>query len=266
MKYSTFHYLKPISIATSIALISACSSGGNSGGESLVQITHENAGEISGHSYNGSITSASAGQENTSSRSLTIPVNLNSDSRSTSTRTIQTKACSGGGSITILSTEDLDGDNELDAFKVQAHSCKIGSTLIDGDLSYKFTETYEGEIFELDSKHLSITDQNEKFVADNMHVRITESNTGFSDDYDMELTSSEGKVIIETDPIFIGTSPSSNYPDTGKMTVRGANGSFILLNADTGANNTVQVTVNDGTTSRSNTVDWEELSSDEFSL
>lgn len=272
MKNSTGHYLKLISVFMGIALTSACADRGNSDDEGLAQITHENASEIAGTSYNrsttynGSTTLGFTEKGTTLSRSLTIPVVFNSDSRSTDTRVAQTLACPDGGSITIISTDDLNGDGDIDAAKFRANNCYEAGSLIDGELRYEVTSTSAEDEIVLNSEHLSITYQSETTIIDNMRISITVSNTGFSADYDMELTSSEGKVIIKTDPPFTGSGSSVNYPDTGKMTIRGANGSSIILDADTGLNPIVQVTVSDGVSTQSHTVSWISLSYSEFSL
>jgi hypothetical protein len=49
------------------------------------------------------------------------------------------------------------------------------------------------------------------------------------------------------------------------MTVKGANGSFVSLDADTGSNETVLVTTNDGTSTQSEILPWNESGSESSS-
>jgi hypothetical protein len=267
MKNSILHNVIPLSAAISIALLSGCqesSDGGKSGGEQMIQITHDNARGLSGRSVNSSSSSTSILDKKTAS-GRTINAELkamipraSSQSSTTQNNTIK---CDNGGTITILSTDDLNGDGEIDAFEAQIDNCKTDDgTETNGDLSLKSTRTSTSEKTILTSKQLSITDQGETTTLENMQMAMTNSKTGYTYDFDTNLITSEGRIIIETDPAFEGLRSNKN-PDTGKMTIKGSNGSSISFDADTGSNATVQLTVNDGASTKSEVVRWDELTS-----
>ncbi len=257
-----------ISAALSIVLLGGCqenSDGSSSGDERMIQITHENAREISSRSLKSSTSSTGAlDQESSSGRSISSrleSVSPRASSQSTTTQN-NTAPCDNGGTITILSVDDLDGDGEIDAFEAQMDNCKSDNNIeINGDLSLKAADTNSSIEIILTSKRLSITDQGETTTLEDMHIAMTESKTSYAFDFDTNLITSEGEIIIETDPAFKGRSSNGTNPDTGKMTIKGANSSFISIDADTGSNKTVQLTVNDGTSTQSETVRWDELTS-----
>lgn len=68
-----------------------------------------------------------------------------------------------------------------------------------------------------------------------------------------------GRVIITTPTDFQGV--GNNHPDFGEILFTGSEGSYASLNADTGNNSTVLVTIFDGAVTSSDEIDWDELES-----
>lgn len=113
-----------------------------------------------------------------------------------------------------------------------------------GDGSYNMTATYDGQSATFNPMTYTLT---------------SDSNDNYSYGYNAEIYGSaiQGSISISTDPLFTGNY-ENDYPSTGTLTINGSNSS-IILNADTGNNETVQMTVNDNGSISSREVTWESL-------
>ena len=270
MKNPEHQKIHLIAAAITLSLLVGCqedSGGGATGEEQMIQITHENAQGIASQSIKNS--TSLGGASSGSGRSFLDGANSIALSRSSTTRADNVAECDKGGSITIIGAEDSNGDGEVNVIEVELNDCVFESgSVFDGDMTVgqqiEATDDGEGEVVVIVSKHLSISDQGETIVLDNLLMATAKTESSYVVDFDAELTTREGKVIIETEPYFKGENSSPN-PDTGIMTVKGANGSFVSLDADTGSNETVLVTTNDGTSTQSEILPWNESGSESSS-
>jgi len=266
MKNPRHQKIHLIVAAITLSFLVGCqeNSGGEAAGdEQMIQITHENAKGIASQSVK---SSTSLGASSGSRRSFLEGANSMAASRSSTTRADNVAECDKGGSITIIGAEDSNGDGEVNVIEVEFNDCEFESGgVFNGDMTIgqqiEATDDGEGEVVIIVSNHLSISDQGETVVFDNLLIATAKTESSYVVDFDAELTTSEGKIIIETEPNFKGKNSSPN-PDTGIMTVKGANGSFVSLDADTGSNETVLVTVNDGTSTQSEILLWNESDSE----
>ena len=100
------------------------------------------------------------------------------------------------------------------------------------------------------------------YLLENMTDRLVTDPEEYRYSYNATLTLQsekiKGKVVTTTDPEFKGKI-GQKYPDTGAITVTGANGSYVKLDADTGDNSTLLLTVDDGKSVTSEEVRWREL-------
>ena len=110
------------------------------------------------------------------------------------------------------------------------------------------------------SDRFYIRKDDEGSLVENLKTTLIENGTHYELDYDAEFTtdSIDGKVTIDTDPNFQGDTRKP-YPDTGVMIITGANSTYLQLNADTGNNATLYLTVYDGSTTTSEEITWNEL-------
>ena len=114
--------------------------------------------------------------------------------------------------------------------------------------------------FTLSSSSMSGTVGTETTTMTNLNVVVTETSTGYTSDMSMNIASNTigGSVNIDTNPALeYGT--FDTYPSTGTLTVTGADGTYVSLNADTGDMNTVIITIFDGAATISNEIPWSQL-------
>ncbi len=92
-----------------------------------------------------------------------------------------------------------------------------------------------------------------------MQYSIDITNDQYIYDYNAEIYSSaiQGSISLDTNPSFTG-SVDDDYPTAGILSITGSNSS-IMLNADTGSEETVLMTVNENGSTSSNEVTWASL-------
>ena len=94
------------------------------------------------------------------------------------------------------------------------------------------------------------------FALDNTYDTGTNIWT-MSYDAELKYTKLEGNVAIDTLMTFEGI--YSDEPTVGEMQITGANGSYVLIDANTGDDDTVYVTIYDGSLSVAQELTWDEL-------
>lgn len=112
------------------------------------------------------------------------------------------------------------------------------------------------------SDRLYVAEDGESVTFENLSSIETKNDSDYSVDYDVTMISDlvGGRVIVRTDPVFTGSvGYYSSYPDYGLMTVTGAEGSYVKLDADTGDNSTAYITYSSGGSVSSETVYWRNL-------
>ena len=134
------------------------------------------------------------------------------------------------------------------------------NNLVQGDMTVTLETSGDITTTTVSSPRFYTLNGNEASTLENMRNTQIEGGLLYVIDYDTELTSDKigGKVEITTEPKFRGniTKP---YPNTGVMTVTGANNTSVQLNADTGSNATAFLTINDGSAITSEEIFWREL-------
>jgi len=96
----------------------------------------------------------------------------------------------------------------------------------------------------------------------NMQASLDESNDSWSQTAKATITSTElnGKIIVTTISPLVGS--GDNNPHTGSLRIDGAQGSYVIIDADTGDVNTANLIINDGSSTTSKIVNWSEISLD----
>ena len=134
---------------------------------------------------------------------------------------------------------------------------------IDGKMTVDVQVNGDVETITVSGNRVDFSDENETGSLIDFTFRTT-TNTqtlAWSESINTEIQSSEigGRVIVTTPTELQGM--GENYPDTGEIVFTGSQGSYTSLNADTGDNDTVLVTVFDGSVTNSDTVNWDDLES-----
>lgn len=112
-----------------------------------------------------------------------------------------------------------------------------------GSGSYNMTATFDGK---------SVT-----FNPMTYAIEISDDQYTYNYNADIYGSAIQGSISIKTDPAFTGN-VENDYPTAGTLTVTGSNSS-IMLNADTGSVDTVQMTINDNGSTTSKVITWESL-------
>lgn len=117
----------------------------------------------------------------------------------------------------------------------------------DGNLSasgeYNMTATFDGKSISFNPMQYTMDVVNEQYTYN----------------YNAEIygTAIQGSISIDTSPSFTG-SIDDDYPTSGTLTITGSNSS-VELNADTGNDDTVLMTINENGSTSSKEVSWESL-------
>jgi len=90
-----------------------------------------------------------------------------------------------------------------------------------------------------------------------MHIKTFNNIIDWHQDINLNLVTPQGRVEITTEQPMTGGSLNSN-PNSGEMTIRGANNSFVRVTA-TGSNQDATFSVNNGTSTIGDTIPWSEL-------
>ena len=129
-----------------------------------------------------------------------------------------------------------------------------------GSMEVSLIDTGTTTTFTISSSSMTGTVGAETITMTNLTATVTETSTGYTSDLSMTTASNAigGSVVIDTDPVF-EYGLFDTYPSTGTLTVTGADGTYVSLNADTGDINTVMITIFDGTTTTSEVIPWSQL-------
>lgn len=208
------------------------------------------------------------------------------------TKATHTAQCDNGGSITVNYPDNIESGSVMSAsmsnclLDGETSNGSIKFTYGDFDNSQKFSveivfdaysivsssqnSYYNGTMamsfdasasplmrYTMTANALTLREDNEETIIDTMSLVQTINGSEYSIDDDMTITNAKlgGKVTIATDPSFVGSFQNA-YPDTGKMRISGKDNSYVEINADTGDNNTVQISTSQGT---SEIIPWSEL-------
>ena len=134
--------------------------------------------------------------------------------------------------------------------------------VIKGELTVTVNNSSSLSRTTVSSSRLYMEDEEGRHLIENMTDKLAVSSTHYQSEYSAALASDKikGKVIANTNPAFIGQRGKS-HPDTGMITITGANRSYVQLNADTGNNATLYLTVYDGKAATSEEISWKEIES-----
>ena len=137
-------------------------------------------------------------------------------------------------------------------------------TVIKGEVTVTFDNSNGLSRTTVSSARLYMEDNDGRHLIENMTDKLVTNSTHYRSEYSAALASDKinGKVIANTNPPFIGQRGKS-HPDTGTIMITGANRSYIQLNADTGNNATLYLTVYDGKSATSEEISWKELETPE---
>ena len=141
-------------------------------------------------------------------------------------------------------------------------SKKGESAIIQADMTLAVTNSDDTSTTTISSKRYYMKSGEFMYLLENMTNRLITGSEDYRYSYNATLTLAsdevKGKVVTTTDPEFKGKIGKS-YPDTGAITVTGANGSYVKLDADTGTNSTLYLAVYDGKSVTSEEIRWREL-------
>ena len=207
-----------------------------------------------------------------------------------------TTNCSGGGSIVVTEVDnEPEGQiNSGDSYTVAYTNCIEGlsttngsasftfnniadtsatvtfsfnnfstvtpdySSNINGSMSMSYSENGATDTFSITSPSISMSYNGESVTLTNYSIVATETGTQQTLDIDYVLTTPEGTVTVVTDPVFQG-SVFDDCPTLGTMTITGTNGSSASLNANTGNPNTLLLTINNGSSTTTETINCSDL-------
>lgn len=153
---------------------------------------------------------------------------------------------------------DIDISIDFDALTMISESDK---SVLDGDIGFSSSQK---------NNVISMTiDGNKLVISSGVDV-------GIMQDFDMTLTMNEttnawtqvqnaifastdikGKVVVETLSTMQGV--GAENPITGKVKISGANGSYMMIDADSGNSKTLILTTFDGSTTTSDELNWTDL-------
>jgi len=145
-------------------------------------------------------------------------------------------SCEGSTMSIDLSVSDLAGSGSIKGTMVSVSqndsSLSMGSDHI----------TSSGLIFSFGNENVSFHD----LVSDSSWDNSTGIYSDASDFIlDLNVTDFVGRLVVDN-TIPMVSNNGNVYPDTGSTTITGAGGTTVVLNADTGDSNTVEVTTNGG--------------------
>ena len=132
-----------------------------------------------------------------------------------------------------------------------------GSTKGSGTFTIKFdgngSQTGSG------SYNMTVSYDDKSVVFNPMQYEISIADEQYIYDYNAEIYGNaiQGSVGFKTSPSFTGQ-VDDDYPTSGTLTITGSNSS-VILNADTGSEDTVLLTVNENGSTSSKEVTWESL-------
>ena len=164
------------------------------------------------------------------------------------------------GSASML-INSIDDNNANIAFSFNSLSAASnGDTLVfNGSLiiDHSNDSSTETETTRITSSSFTITYNNNVFTFSDYSYINTFGNNGETEDLDYIFTSPAGSVTVTTNPILTNTD-DSECPTFGVVTITGANSS-IVLDANTGDQNTFLMTVNDGVATTTESIDCDDL-------
>lgn len=131
-----------------------------------------------------------------------------------------------------------------------------GNVIID----YFNNSSTETETTSFTSTALTITYNGSVLTFSDYNFTITESDNQETNSLDYFLTTPAGSVTVTTNPVFQRFyAGNSECATMGAMTIVGANGTSILLDANTGNTDTFLMTVNDGVATTTEFIDCDDL-------
>jgi len=174
-----------------------------------------------------------------------------------STSIASTKStCIDRGSMQETLGATLNGYSETDYV---FQDCLANAIQLDGTLTVRQPQpsnTHPVDL-ELASDRLEISNTQEIIITHNMHIKTFNNIIDWHQDINLNLVTPQGRVEITTEQPMTGGSLNSN-PNSGEMTIRGANNSFVRVTA-TGSNQDATFSVNNGTSTIGDTIPWSEL-------
>jgi hypothetical protein len=130
----------------------------------------------------------------------------------------------------------------------------------DGSMQVGFSDSGASTDFTVSASQLSSSIGSDSVNIADLSLSVSDSGSSTTSDITMTVSSNsiDGSVMVDTNPALV-YGFADIYPYSGILTVTGANGSFVTLNADTGDINTVTITVFDGATTTSDIIPWSQL-------
>ncbi len=176
-------------------------------------------------------------------------------------------------SITLIQCNDGDGSVANGSMSIVFNACSpsfsggtceantlnIDLTMSDitgiGTIKGAMTSVFQSDInFSMGNDHVTSSDLTFSFGNESVHFQDLVSDSSWDDNagiysdatdftLDLNVTGFVGRLIVDNT---IPMESSGFYPDTGSTTITGSGGTTVVLNADTGDLNTVQVVTNGG--------------------
>ncbi|MEM6986817.1 MAG: hypothetical protein AAF499_09780 [Pseudomonadota bacterium] len=167
----------------------------------------------------------------------------------------------GRFSMTKLSSEVGNNDLRID-FDDLRTSDATQSVYVDGDMTIRASELGATQYASIESTRLNVKDS---ATGDVVFTNLSIAGELDSDGaqrlrmtYTMASDQLNGRIAVST-PTQLAFAANQTRPTTGILRIAGDGGSYVEFDADTGNLATVQMTVNNGTSTVSNTVTWDSL-------
>lgn len=174
----------------------------------------------------------------------------------------ETSTTDGKVVITInsLSEESNEVDIKLD-FDALTMSDDDGKNVLDGDIGFSSSANDTVVSFSIDGNKLAFSADGEIGIMQDFNFTLTMNGDTSAWTQSQNViyagTDVDGKIVVETLITMQGVGGS--HPSVGQVKISGANGSYMLIDADSGDANTVILTTFDGSSATTEELNWNEL-------
>ena len=174
----------------------------------------------------------------------------------------------GGLKIVVTANSILNTDLSVVYQSLSVTESNVTATL-NGDLrmAWQRSGTQLTSAISSSSLNMVSSEVGETVLSDLSILQVSDSadqSTDLEIDYDIASDELEGRVTFETVQALNFTDSNEN-PSTGILKLSGANGSSVILNADTGDVATALLTIDDGSSVISETVNWSSIADSDLS-
>lgn len=167
--------------------------------------------------------------------------------------------------MTINSLSDASGEVDIRlGFDALTMIDDDGKSVIDGDIGFSASANDTVASFSIDGSKLVFSADDEIGIMQDFDFSLTmnSSTSAWTQSQNVIYagTDMDGKIIVETLITMQGV--GSSNPAVGQVKISGANGSYMLIDADSGNANTVILTTFDGSSATTEELNWNELDLD----